>query len=199
MHKLDGTWYIYYTAGRADGNFTNQRIHVLQGKLPSRRKHGGVLTDPGGATLLSSYTYAGQLTPDWGIDATVAEISGSKYLLWSCHEQDLQTDLQNNVQSICIAELTSPLTIGNVSAISRPTLSWENVDGKQGVNEGPAVLHRNDKTYLTFSASFCWTPNYQLGLLTLKNGADPLEASSWDKTGPVFSSANGNWGTGHNG
>lgn len=58
-------------------------------------------------------------------------------------------------------------------------------------------MYHGGKTYLTFSASYCWTPSYALGLLTYVSG-DPTEARSWRKTGPVFSSANGQYGTGHN-
>lgn len=103
------------------------------------------------------------------------------------------------MQSLCIAPLTSPTTLGAISAISHPTLSWEREEGELPVNEGPAILQRNGKTFMAFSASFCWTDNYQLGLLTLKDGADPTKEASWVKTGPVFSSSNGNYGTGHNG
>ena len=39
---------------------------------------------------------------------------------------------------------------------------------------------------------------YAIGLLTW-NGGDPTQASSWSKTGPHFTSANGNYGTAHNG
>jgi GH43 family beta-xylosidase len=54
------------------------------------------------------------------------------------------------------------------------------------------------KTYLAFSASYCWGPAYCLGLLTW-NGGNPVQASSWAKSGGcVFSSANGHYGTGHN-
>lgn len=52
---------------------------------------------------------------------------------------------------------------------------------------------------IVYSASDCWGASYQLGLLTYAGSGDPLQASSWTKKGPVFSSANGNYGTGHNG
>lgn len=103
------------------------------------------------------------------------------------------------MQSLCMAQLTSPSTIGTVHAISHPTNSWEKEEGQLAVNEGPAVLQRNGKTWIAFSASYCWTDKYQLGLLTLGDGKDPLSSGAWSKSGPVFSTANGNYGTGHNG
>lgn len=51
---------------------------------------------------------------------------------------------------------------------------------------------------LTFSGSYCWTPSYALGLLTYDGRGDPLDAASWAKSGPHFSSANGEYGPGHN-
>ena len=59
-------------------------------------------------------------------------------------------------------------------------------------------MYHANKTYITFSASFCGTQYYSLGLLTW-TGEDPMNPRSWIKTGPVLSSANGNLGTGHNG
>lgn len=111
------------------------------------------------------------------------------YVVWSC--------IDGGLQSLCAAKLTSPTTIGKRGAISRPTNSWEK-NGAFPVNEGPAGLYRNGRTWITFSANQCASPTYALGLLEW-NGGDPILASSYKKTGPVFQSANGNYGTAHNG
>ena len=101
------------------------------------------------------------------------------------------------MQSLCIAPMTSPTALGTPSRVlSEPTLAWERVQNP--VNEGAAPLYHGNRTFLAYSASYCWTDSYQLGLLTYKGSGDPTLASSWVKTGPVFSSANGNYGTGHN-
>lgn len=62
---------------------------------------------------------------------------------------------------------------------------------------GKQPLYHNGDIWLTYSGSFCGTPNYGLGLLYY-NGGDPLQKSSWEKTGPVFTQGNGRYGTGHN-
>jgi GH43 family beta-xylosidase len=93
--------------------------------------------------------------------------------------------------------MNSPTSVGAAKTLSQPTLPWEKI-GEFPVNEGPAALYHGGKTFLTYSASYCWTSSYQLGLLTYKSG-DPTSSASWTKSGPVFSSANGNYGTGHNG
>jgi GH43 family beta-xylosidase len=61
-------------------------------------------------------------------------------------------------------------------------------------------MYHGGKTFIAYSASFCWTPNYSLGLLTWNGSGDPALAASWKKSsGPVFTNANGNYGPGHNG
>ena len=55
------------------------------------------------------------------------------------------------------------------------------------------------QVYVTFSASSCGTQYYALGLLTWAGG-NPTKEGSWTKSPEsVLSSANGNYGTGHNG
>jgi len=66
------------------------------------------------------------------------------------------------------------------------------------VNEGPNPLYHDGRTWLSFSASWCGTATYALGLLAYDSSGDPLQASSWTKSGPAFSAANSNYGTGHN-
>jgi GH43 family beta-xylosidase len=164
---------MYYTAGES-ADLNGQRVHVLKG----------------GSSAWDSFSYLGQLTSNWGIDATVLRTTSQNYLVFSCFSS-------NSLQSLCIAPMTSVSTIGTISVISEPTLSWETVGNP--VNEGPAAMYHGGKTYLTYSASDCWTASYQLGLLTWDGVNDITKASSWSKTGPVFSTANSNYGTGHNG
>lgn len=59
-------------------------------------------------------------------------------------------------------------------------------------------MQRDNQIFMAFSASHCETDRYKLGLLTLRDGADPMAAGSWLTIGPVLKSANGNMGTGHN-
>jgi GH43 family beta-xylosidase len=149
-----------------------------------------MMSAAGGASPWDPYTYAGQITPNWGIDATILRFNTGNYLVWSCF-------INNGPQSLCIATLNSPTSIGTPRLLSKPTNSWETV--RNPVNEGPAAIYHGGKTMLAFSASDCWSSSYQLGLLTWNGSGDPLNSASWTKTGPVFSSANGNYGTGHNG
>jgi GH43 family beta-xylosidase len=63
--------------------------------------------------------------------------------------------------------------------ISKPEFPWETV--KYKVNEGPAVLIKNGKIFLTYSAS-ATDFNYCLGMLTADADADLLDAKSWKKS-----------------
>mgnify|MGYP002780144220 CR=1 FL=1 len=65
------------------------------------------------------------------------------------------------------------------------------------LQEGPEFLQRGGQTFLVYSTNDSWLPTYQLGMLRLRPGADPLDPASWTKTGPVFAPANGVLGVGH--
>ena len=82
--------------------------------------------------------------------------------------------------------------------ISTPTHAWE----KRGfwVNEGAAVLKRNGKIFITYSAS-ATDHNYCMGLLTADEDSNLRDPASWTKSKePVFkiSEENGQYGPGHN-
>src|SRR5439155_9301752 len=99
-----------------------------------------------------------------------------------------------------IRQLSNPWTAaGTRHTLATPTYGWETIGG--AVNEAPAVLQHGGKTFVTFSASHCSTPDYKMGMLTYNSG-DPLNSSSWTKSAnPVFqrSDANGVYGPGSNG
>ena len=164
-------WHIYYAAGPSE--LSDQRSHVLQG----------------GASPWDTYTYLGQLRSDWSIDGTILKIASDNYFVYSGFDP-------TGKQSLLIAPLTSPSTSGDAAVLSVPTEEWELAETP--VNEGPHALYHGGKTMLSFSGSYCWTPSYALGLLTYDGAGDPMDPGSWTKTGPHFSSANDEYGPGHN-
>ncbi len=184
---LDGPngprWYGYFSGGPAkccDG----QRMHVIE----------SASTDP-----LGPYTYKAQLKDSidgWAIDTSVLQLDGRLYLLFSAFDGPDISAFTNN-QNIYIAPLSDPWTIsGNRALLSSPTLSWERQDGR--VNEGPVALQHEGKTFIIYSASGCWGPNYKLGMLTYR-GRDPLQAGSWEKSpDSVFQNGNKVFSPGHN-
>jgi hypothetical protein len=96
--------------------------------------------------------------------------------------------------------MSSPWTItGTPVMISRPTAAWETAGGAT-VNEGPAVIQKNGKVFMTFSAA-ATSAVYCMGMLTASASANLLSASSWAKNpNPVFASfaATSQYGPGHN-
>ncbi len=186
LHQFNGHWYLYYSAGPSGVSCCDsQRTHVLESSG----------TDP-----LGPYTYKGSLTGSnltpggWLIDATVLQANSKLYLVGSGF-------INGSKQSLVIAPMSNPYTLSSdtFTIISSPTLSWETSGA--AVNEGPEPLYHGGRTFLTFSASYCTTADYKLGLLEL-TGSDPLSPSSWTKTqSPVFqrSDTGGVYGPGHNG
>src|SRR5690606_38047385 len=179
FHRLTGPngtrWYLMYTAGQ-QGTLDFQRLRVLESA---------------GDDPMGPYRYMGTPIPNtWNIDGTYLQLNGQLYLLYS---QWIGQD-----QSILIAQMSNPWTVtGPHVVISQPTFSWETQGGR--TNEAPEVLQRNGQTFVIYSASSCNTQFYKLGMLTL-TGSDPMSASSWTKSpNPVFQTANGVFGPGHNG
>ncbi|GAB2842246.1 hypothetical protein GCM10027074_05890 [Streptomyces deserti] len=178
LHYLNGRWYLYYVAGQNVSDYNpTQRSHVLESA---------------GSDPMGPYTYKGQLSSVWMLDPSVLNVGGRLYMLGSA--------ITNGTQNLVIAPMSNPYTVsGSYSTISTPTYDWERQGGT--VNEGAEILQRGGRTFLIYSASGCWTPDYKLGQLEL-TGSNPLSASSWTKKStPVFqrSDANGVYGPGHNG
>lgn len=188
LHLFNGKWYMYFAAD--NGNNANHRIYVLE--------------NDGADPLSAGWTFKGKIadtTADrWAIDASAFQYNGNMYLIWSGW-----ADTVNVAQNIYIAQLSDPLTItGQRVLISAPTQSWEKQGAPPAVNEGPEALINptSGQLFLTYSASGCWTDNYCLGLLTLRQGGDPLNPSDWTKSAdPVFSTdaASSAYAPGHNG
>ncbi len=184
---LDGPnglrWYGYFTGGPSDC-CDGQRIHVIE----------SAGTDP-----LGPYTYKAQLKDSndgWAIDTSVLQLKGSLYLLFSAFEGSDISAITNN-QNIYIAPMSDPWTLaGDRVLISSPTYEWERQDGR--VNEGPVALQHDGKTFIIYSASGCWGPDYKLGMLTY-NGGNPSSADSWIKSSaPVFQGTSKVFSPGHN-
>ena len=185
IHYLNNKWYMYFAAD--DGTNSTHRIYVLENSS----------ADP----MQGDWIFKGKVADSsdkWAIDATVFESAGQLYMLWSGWKGDVDVE-----QDIYIAKMSNPWTISsNRVLISTPTFAWEKMGALPTVNEGPEVLKSNNGLFITFSASGCWTDDYCLGLLRLKNGGDPMNVADWDKTEtPVFTtlSSSGAFAPGHNG
>ncbi|MFE6336478.1 family 43 glycosylhydrolase [Streptomyces sp. NPDC057798] len=182
IHFIDGKWYVYFAAG-ATNDIWKIRPYVLE--CAAANPITGTWTEKGRIALpLDTFS----------LDATTFVVNGTRYLSWAQNDPAVGSGT-----NLYLARMSSPWAItGTPVRISTPTASWETIGHR--VNEGPAVIQRNGKVFMTFSAS-ATDANYCMGLLTASASADLLKASSWAKTaGPVFTSnaATGQYGPGHN-
>jgi GH43 family beta-xylosidase len=194
LHRINGKWFIYFAAD--DGHNRNHRLWILE--------------CDGADPMSGSWTLRGELrTPEncWAIDGTVLQHETGMYLLWSGWE-----GTENGCQNIYIARMSNPWTVeGDRVLISTPEHAWEKhgrirrpgPDDKPVVlvNEGPAVLVRNGRIFVTYSASGSWTDEYKLGLLWADASSNLLDPQSWRKRSePAFfaSGVPGTFAAGHN-
>ncbi len=183
LHRIDGKWYLYFTASRADAIW-DIRLYVLENGAD----------DP----FDGEWIERGQLKTGWesfSLDATTFALDGQRYLVWT----QRPPARARQVTAIYIARMDTPLSIARpATLLSEPDYPWEKV--KHDVNEAPAVLVKKGRVFLTYSAS-ATDANYALGLLTAPVGANLLDAKAWTKSArSVFASsaANGQYGPGHN-
>ena len=182
LHRIDGKWYIYFAAGSAEDKWAIRKF---------------ALSNPSEDPTKGEWKEEGQIVSkrdQFSLDATTFEHKGQRYMIWvdRASSKEVNTGLY-------IAKMTSPTTLDEKQVvISQPEYAWE----RQGhnVNEAPAVIIRNGKVFVTFSAS-ATDANYAIGLLWADANSDLLDSASWHKlTKPVFYSNQGvkRFGPGHN-
>lgn len=182
LHHIDGKWYVYFAAGRADDIWAI-RIYVLE----------CAAADPLGGPWVEK----GRLTTHldtFSLDATTFSHHGVRYLVWAQHDPAIGGNT-----SLFLAPLANPWTLGGTPVrLSKPDLPWETIGFR--VNEGPAVLVRHGRVWLAYSAS-ATDANYCMGLLSADENADLTDASSWKKSPvPVLATSDSArvFGPGHN-
>jgi GH43 family beta-xylosidase len=183
---INNKWYIYFTAGTSN-DINMQRTYCIENSS----------ADPTTGTWVFKGKVASPGADYYSIDATVFSLNGLLYMVWSGHL--LASDPFDAPQRLYISRMSDPWTLtGSRTLISSATLSWEG----NNVNEGPEVIIRNGKVFLVYSTNHCSTPNYSLGMLSMNQTADPLNASNWYKhPNPVFTrnDALDIYGPGHHG
>lgn len=182
LHRIGDRWYVYFAAGDSDDPF-RIRTYVLE-SINDDPRTAGWLPPKRMVTGWDSFT----------LDSTTFEHRGRRYFLWAQSEPGIATN-----SNLYIAEMVSPLELVTpVVRIAVPTLSWE-IQGFR-VNEGPAVLVRNGRVFVTFSAS-ATDARYCMGLLYADENANLLDARSWTKVpNPIFTTnvETRQFGPGHN-
>lgn len=192
IHFIDGKWYLYFTASRSDAIW-EVRPYVLVNEA----------ADP----FTGEWRELGRIDTGWdsfSLDGTTFAHAGKRYFVWTQRGRTpVEQWDEGRGTNIYIAEMSTPTTLklppaGRIALLSKPEYEWEK--RKYDVNEGPAVIIRNGRVFMTYSASAI-DANYCLGLLSAAAGADLLDPKSWTKSKePVFrsSESEGIFGPGHN-
>ncbi|MDQ1004572.1 GH43 family beta-xylosidase [Neobacillus niacini] len=182
IHFIDGKWYIYFAAARKDAIF-DHRMYVIENDSQN--------------PLEGNWVEKGQVRTAWesfSLDATTFKHNGNLYYVWAQKDPEIEGN-----SNLYIAKMANPWTLtGPQVMITTPEYDWEKIGFL--VNEGAAVLKRNGKIFISYSAS-ATDYNYCMGLLSADEDSDLLNPKSWVKSPqPVFQTneENSQFGPGHN-
>lgn len=182
LHRIEGAWYIYFAAGEAEDPW-KIRMYALRNASDN--------------PLQGAWQEMGRITTpvdSFSLDATSFIHNDKRYLVWAQYDIESERGSQ-----LLMAELASPTEIREpVITLSTPTHDWE-IQGHK-VNEGPAVLKKNGRIFISYSAS-ATDANYAMGLLWADQDADLMSPTSWQKSPqPVFATnaEAKRFGPGHN-
>ncbi len=186
IHHHRGAWYIYFAAAPTreikDGLFQHRMYAITCSSA-----------DP----FAGEWKFAGQIhtgIDSFCLDATTFAHRGKLYYVWAQKEPGITGN-----SNLYIAEMLTPVTLATKPArLSVPEYDWE-IKGFW-VNEGPSVLIRNGRVFISYSAS-ATDENYCMGLLHAAENADLLNPCAWTKSpAPVFQTdyAKKIYGPGHN-
>lgn len=168
LHYLFGKWYLYFAGGEKE-DVWKIRPYVLECR--------------GQDPLADEWVEMGKMQRAQGddfsfeafsLDATVFEDNGSYYYVWA-----EKVGVGKQISNLYIARMESPCKLATVQVLlTTPDYDWERVGF--WVNEGPGVLKRGSKIFLTYSASETGV-DYCVGMLTAESGSDLLDPRSWTK------------------
>lgn len=188
LHYLDGKWYIYFAAGDIDDIWAI-RPYVLE--CADADPTEGTWIEKGKMQRADDDEFSFE---EFSLDATVFENNGKHYFVWA-----EKVGVGKKISNLYIAEMESPTKLKTVQVLlTTPDYDWERIG--YWVNEGPAVIKKNGKIFLTYSASET-SAHYAMGMLTANQDADLLDPKSWTKERyPVLKTIpeKGIYGPGHN-
>lgn len=188
MHMINGKWYIYFAAGEKDAIW-EIRPYVLE--CDSKDPINGSWHELGKMQAAKDDEFSFEA---FSLDATVFENNGKYYYVWA-----EKVSVGKQISNLYIAEMEAPNKLKTAQVLlTTPDYDWERVGF--WVNEGPFVIKRAGKIFLTYSASSTGVC-YCVGMLECDENADLLNPKVWKKSRyPVLSSdeAKGIYGPGHN-
>ncbi|MCM1188721.1 MAG: family 43 glycosylhydrolase [bacterium] len=188
LHYLNGKWYLYFAAGRKN-DIWKIRPYVLECTGQDPLKDSWV--EKGKMQRAKNDIYSFKA---FSLDATIFEHKGQYYYVWA---EKVSVGIQ--ISNLYIARMASPTKLATAQVmLTTPDYDWERQD--IWVNEGPAVLKKNGRIFLTYSAS-ATGECYCMGMLSIGEDEDILDPRAWKKERyPVLTSDGslGIYGPGHN-
>lgn len=185
IHYIEGKWYIYFAAGEK-ADVWKIRPYVLacyrENPMTASWVEEGRMKGKEGDDFAFS---------NFSLDATVLKHEGKNYFIWA--------QKVGSLSNLYIAEMATPTQLKTEAVLlTKPEYDWECVGFE--VNEGPAILKKDDTIFLAYSASATGAC-YCMGLLKAKMSSDLLNPASWTKSPVpvvVTDAEKGIYGPGHN-
>ncbi len=188
LHYLFGKWYIYF-AGSGGDDIWRLRPYVLECTGDDPMKDEWI--EKGMMQCSDDDIYSFRA---FSLDMTVFENKGEWYCVWA---EKVSVGIQ--ISNLYIAKMESAIKLKTPQVLlTTPDYDWERVD--IWVNEGPAVIKKNNRLFLTYSAS-ATGECYCMGMLSIGEDEDLLDPRAWIKEKkPILKSdrEKGFYGPGHN-
>ena len=188
LHFLFGKWYIYFAGGEKE-NPWKIRPYVLE--CQSDDPMEGPWIEKGKMRRASEDEFSFEA---FSLDGTVFENKGKWYYIWA-----EKVGVGKQISNLYIAEMENAYTLKTVQVLlTTPDYDWE----RQGfwVNEGPGIIRRDGRIFMTYSASETGI-YYCVGMLCVHEDDDLLDPRNWKKERyPVLKTCaeKGIYGPGHN-
>lgn len=167
-------WFCYFTM--TDGRDVDHRMYVIESRT-SR------IDGPYGEPKLINTDPENKF---YAIDGTVfVHPNGKAYFLWAGHPGHV----------LYISEMENPWTLKG----PRQRIDASGF-GCPDIREGPFIIQRGDRIFLTYSACHTERPDYKVGALWTTLDKDPMDPKSWVQIEqPILARAdeNGVYGPGH--
>lgn len=175
IHQIKGKWYVFFTASTSKTDVWAIRPAVIAcgGDGDPFKPENWDLE----AQFNVPVTGDTMAFNSFSLDMTCFESGGIYYVAWAQY-------VDSGYSSLLIATIDPEhpwmLTSKSVK-LSVPSYAWEKAtDGDGMIDEGPAVIKKDGKVYLAFSASSVnWS--YCVGVITAQEGADLLDVMNWTK------------------
>lgn len=186
IHFNQGAWYVYFAAAPS---------REIKDELFQHRMYAIKCSDTN--PVDGEWEFCGQI--DTGIDtfcldATTFTHNDVLYYVWAQKGPGIKGN-----SNLYIAPMKTPTEIqGEPIMLTKPEFDWETIGF--WVNEGPSVLKKNGKIFITYSGS-ATDENYAMGMIWVDQSADILDPVNWSKsTQPVFQTDESvsMFGPGHN-